>query len=140
MRILHPTKSLLTILITAFLLLQWSATHIHLAGEHEHDGGVHQHAATAHQHQLSSHHVDAIDVATDSLSHSDTSKVIELDHVCTQLHGKFDGHCEPLQSSTWAHVSRHDTYCYNTLTHEPDANQAYHQYTTVRLRAPPATS
>jgi len=140
MRILRSTKLLLSILITAFLLLQWSATHIHLAGEHEHDGGVHQHAATAHQHQLSSHHADAIDVATDSLSHKDTSKVIELDHVCTQLHGKFDGHCTLFQSSTWTPFTRQDTNCNNTLTHEPDAYQAYHQYTALRLRAPPATS
>jgi len=63
-------------LITAFLTMQWSATHIHLAEHHDHDGSHHQHSIEAHAHQQADHHTDNID---SSHQNGDLS-VVELDY------------------------------------------------------------
>lgn len=140
MRKLCFNKPLLFSLITAFLFLQWSATHIHLASEHEHDGGQHQHAVTAHQHQSASHHTDAIDVAGDTLSHSDNNKVVELEHVCTQFHGKLGEQNAVILSTAWnSFESQIASNCLVT-PYQQDTYQTYHQYTSIRLRAPPVVS
>lgn len=82
-------KSFLAILITAFLALQWSSTHIHLAAQHDHDGAEHRHEVLSHQHQGVSHHADALDVAENvdvGLGHNDhlgSQGVVELNHDCT---------------------------------------------------------
>ena len=140
MKTRYSNKPLLAILITAFLFLQWSATHIHLAGEHDHDGQQHQHSATAHQHQLNDYHADAIDSAIDLLSHADTNKVVELDHVCTQQHVKFDKHYALLPSETWNPVTQGYLCQHGVMTHQADIYQAYYQYSPIRLRAPPVFS
>jgi len=69
-------KTLLLFLVTAFLTVQWSATHIHLAGHHVHDDSHHQHVLETHAHFLTDHQTDSIDTeaTTDDLS------VVELDH------------------------------------------------------------
>ena len=133
-------KPFLAFLITAFLLLQWSATHIHLAGEHEHDGEQHPHALTTHQHQLSSHHPDAIDVASDPLSHAKSNKVVELDHACTQFHGKLGEQAALLSSYTWDLVRRQGIHQPGAIIRQLGTYQTYHQYTALRLRAPPRSA
>lgn len=84
-------------LITAFLVLQWSSTHIHLAGQHDHDGAEHQHEVLSHQHQSGSGHIDAlVDVAENTNlgtefgldSHVDSSGVVELSHDCTNCYSQ----------------------------------------------------
>lgn len=138
MRKFSTHKPFLVLLISAFLLLQWSATHIHLAGEHNHDGGEHhQHAVTAHQHQLNNHHADTIDVANDPLAHGNNHKVVELDHVCTQFHGKPGDQvaCLPLTFG--------DTFARKIISNpegiikHQNTYLAFHQYTPLHLRAPP---
>ena len=140
MRKLCFNKPLLFSVITAFLFLQWSATHIHLAGEHEHDGGQHQHAVTAHQHQLASHHTDAIDVAGDTLSHVDTSKVIELEHVCNQFHGNLGELFAVIPTAAWNSFESQIASNRLVTPYQQDTYQTYHQYTSIRLRAPPVIS
>ena len=130
-------KPFLVLLITAFLLLQWSATHIHLAGEHEHDGDHHPHALTAHQHQLNSHHADAIDVANDPLFHIDSNKIVELDHTCSQYHGKLGEPIALLPSCTRMPIRQRGLYERIAIAYQLDTYQSYHQYTALRLRAPP---
>ena len=137
MRKYFTHKPFLVFLITTFILLQWSGTHIHLAGEHEHDGDQHQHAVNAHQHQSSSHHADAIDLASDLLSHVDNNKVIELDHDCVQFHGKFSDHYAALASTTWDSFIRRDAAIRSAITYQEYTYQTYYQYTALRLRAPP---
>jgi len=139
MRKIYPNKLLMFSIITAFLFLQWSATHIHLASNHEHDGDKHQHAVTAHKHQLASHHTDTIDESADMLSHADNNKVVQLDHVCSQHHGKLAKHFAI--TSTSHDISGNHGFSKNTLIpFLQDRYQPYHQYSFVRLRAPPATS
>lgn len=127
-------------LITALLFLQWSATHIHLAGEHEHHGEQHQHSVTAHQHQLSSHHEDVIDVADDTLSHIDNNKVVELEHVCTQCQASLAKLFAIIPATAWNSFEQ-QTFLKQSLTaYKPDSYQSYNQYTSIRLRAPPVIS
>lgn len=142
MRKLCFNKPLLFSLITAFLFLQWSATHIHLAGEHEHDGGQHQHTVTAHQHQLASYHADTIDVADDTLSHIDSNKVVELEleHVCNQYHGKLSEQFAVIPSGSWDSFERQISSKSIVTPYQQDIYQSYHQYTFIRLRAPPIVS
>ncbi|MDH5257799.1 MAG: hypothetical protein OEX07_07315, partial [Gammaproteobacteria bacterium] len=39
-------------LVTAFLMQQWTNSHVHLASEHNHDGTQHKHDIAAHAHKL----------------------------------------------------------------------------------------
>ena len=72
----RPNKTLLLFLVTAFLTVQWTATHIHLAEHHNHNDNHHQHDLEAHAHFLTDHQIDSID----SEVKTDDSNVIELDH------------------------------------------------------------
>ncbi len=69
-------KTLLLFLVTAFLSVQWAATHIHLAEHHNHDDNLHQHDLDAHAHFLTDHQNDSLD----SEEKTDSANVIELDH------------------------------------------------------------
>ena len=140
MKKLSLNKPLLFSLITAFIFLQWSATHIHLAGEHEHNSGKHQHQVTAHQHQSVGHHADVIDVASTTLAHSDSHKVVELEHVCTQFHGKLGEHYVAIPFASWAVFERKILLTSAVTYYQQDVYQSYHQYTSIRLRAPPIVS
>jgi len=133
-------KPLLVSLITAFLFLQWSSTHIHLTAEHEHDSGKHQHQATTHQHQLTSHHIDAIDIASNTLSHADSHKVVELEHVCTQFHGKLCEQFTAIPPASWTVFEQKISSKSVVTSYQQNIYQTYHQYTAIRLRAPPLVS
>lgn len=140
MKKLSFNKPLLVSLITAFLFLQWSSTHIHLASEHEHDSGQHQHQVTTHQHQLTSHHTDAIDIASDTLSHADNHKVVDLEYVCTQFHGKQGKLFTVIPSTLWNVLERKISSKSVVTSYQQGNYQNYHQYTSIRLRAPPLAS
>ncbi|MDH5436793.1 MAG: hypothetical protein OEX83_08530 [Gammaproteobacteria bacterium] len=140
MRKFFSNKSFLFSLITAFLFLQLSNTHIHLAGKHEHDDGQHQHAVTAHQHQLASHHEDVIDVAAETLSHTDSNKVVELEHVCTKAHGKLGEQYAVIASPILRFVEAIGSSGIVAPPPQLISYQSYHQYTSLRLRAPPVVS
>lgn len=64
------------LLTTAFLAIQWSAAHIHLAEHHDHDGSHHQHSIEAHAYQTAGHHADTID----SSHQSGDLSVVEINH------------------------------------------------------------
>lgn len=140
MRKLCFNKPLLFSFITAFLFLQWSATHIHLASEHEHDGSQHQHTVTAHQHQLVSHHTDAIDVAGDTLTHIDTNKVVEIEYICAKFHGNLGELFAVIPTTAWNSVEGQIAVNRIVKPYQRDVHQSYHQYTSIRLRAPPVIS
>ena len=128
-------KPLLFSLITALIFLQWSATHIHLAVEHSSA----KHQVTAHQH-LASYHADVIDVASVTLSHIDNHKIVELEHVCTQFHGKLGELYAAVLSGSWS-VLEHKILSKSAVTsYQQDVYQNYHQYTSIQLRAPPVVS
>ena len=138
MKKLSSNKLLLFSLITALLLLQWSATHIHLASEH--DSAHHQHEITTHQHHLVSHHTNVIDVASVTLSDADSHKIVELEHVCTQFHGKLGQLITVIASGSWDVLERNVSSKSLITSYQQNIYQTYHQYTSIRLRAPPLVS
>lgn len=130
---LYRNKPFFIVVIAAFLAVQWSSVHIHLATHHDHDGSHHQHVSKGHLHDLGSHHADAIDV-----SHADNHEsVVELDHECTSPSWKkFDDQPDVLAQfhgcfirQLYYDVGRPSTY------KAPDSS--WLSYSTIRLRAPP---
>lgn len=132
-------QSLIFILLAAFLSLQWSSAHIHLASQHEHDGDQHQHAATAHNHQLATHHQDIIDFT--DVEH-ESSSVVELDKLCTIFKAK-QVEPEPVPvvlAQAEILLSPADSI---EVTFYPFKQLSFNHYlenTSVRLRAPPSFS
>ena len=133
-------KPLFYFLLLAFMALQWSATHIHLASEHEHGGEQHQHVATAHQHQSANYHADSIDVASNDFSHVDGNKVVDLEHDCTQPASKKLVQIAAIPSVSWQLFQTQNTSEVIQVPRKLDNYQSYHQYSAIRLRAPPVFS
>lgn len=130
---LRNNKTLFIIIITAFLAVQWSTAHIHLAEHHDHDGSHHKHASQGHLHELASHHIDAIDV-----SHADSHEnIVELDHESTSpAWNKLDDHPDALtQVIGYLERQAHAGTICLSISNEPDSS--WLSYSTVRLRAPP---
>ncbi len=139
---LRPTHSLLFALITAFLTMQWSVTHIHLADHHDHDGSHHQHQIESHAHHGAGHHSDGHHSGS---HHSDTIdsahpindiNVVELDHDCNSPNGKIKTPTHALMASYAWQSSWHQP---NTF-HRPtafNAHAAHLEQSTIQLRAPP---
>ena len=70
------------VLITAFLSMQWSTAHLHLAEHHDHEGSHHQHNIEIHAHHSITHNTDTFDV-----SHQATdNNVVKLDIECSTSH------------------------------------------------------
>ncbi len=133
-------KPLSYFLLLAFLTLQWSANHIHLAGEHAHDGDQHQHAVTAHQHPDTTHHADAIDVTGDTLPHVGDNTVVELDHTCTHPQHQNLPQLAILPPVSGYALAPPPGTERIAVPRKLDHFQSYHQYSTQRLRAPPVFS
>ena len=72
---LRPNHTSLLVLITTFLAMQWSTSHIHLSTAHDHAGSQHQHFSETHSHLLAGHHTDSID----SSHQSDDLNIVALD-------------------------------------------------------------
>jgi len=133
---IRSNKTWLFFLVTVFLSVQWTATHIHLAEHHDHDGIHHQHNIQAHSHNAPSHHADTID----SAHVIDDSNVVELDNDCTSPGWKKVSDQFVVSSSTWDSLVFVPKFFSNQLSRQDDNKQNYHTYSTIRLRAPPQTS
>lgn len=143
---IRPNITLHVFLIAAFLAVQWSSVHMHLADHHDHDGSHHQHATQAHAHNSVNYHVDNIDssykVGEHDLVEHGVAKheVVELSHYCTSpCCKKLDDH---------ANVSilvAYQPFFFSQFTRAklPKLNgnkQSYALYSILRLRAPPQFS
>ena len=131
-------KMLLLVLLTAFLSMQWSTAHIHLAEHHDHDGSHHQHAIEAHAHQSISSHDNSIDSTHQVDDHN--VNLVELDHDCNRQSGeKLDNHSIALtpadfQLNIFPQKDRIEFSKFNNSKHR------YFDYSTIQLRAPPQLS
>ena len=131
-------KMLLLVLLTAFLSMQWSTAHIHLAEHHDHDGSHHQHAIEAHAHQSISSHDNSIDSTHQVDDHN--VNLVELDHDCNRQSGeKLDNHSIALtpadfQLNIFPQKDRIELPEFNNSKHR------YLDYSTIQLRAPPQLS
>ena len=131
-------KALFVVLITAFLAMQWSTAHIHLAKHHGHDGSHHQHNIAAHAHQLIDRHDDSID--SSHQIDNGTITVVDVDCECNSQSGKkFDE--QPvtiaqtgLKLSSLSQTGSIESSEFGT------SKQRYLDYSTIHLRAPPKLS
>jgi hypothetical protein len=129
-------KVLLLFLVTAFLTVQWTTAHIHLAEHHDHDGSHHQHDIQAHAHHSSDHHADSVDSSDVTGDHD----VVELDHECSSPCWKNLGD-QPVASGLPELRLMASSQSSGVILPEADDNkQSYLTYSTIRLRAPPQFS
>jgi len=129
-------KLLLLLLVTAFLTVQWTAMHVHLAENHDHDGNHHQHNLQAHGHYTASHHVDTIES-----SHSIKDfAVVELDNNCALPACKKSGEQSTVSTSLTHQFSLALKPTSFQLPKLESNKQSYITYSTTRLRAPPQFS
>ena len=75
-------------IILAFISVQWvsSSTHIHLSENHQHDNHDHQHSIQSHSHALAKHHQTSHADSIDSFHAPESSKSVNLDQECSNLH------------------------------------------------------
>ena len=141
-------KLFIFVLTAAFLTLQWSSTHIHLAEHHDHDGGEHQHQVAAHQHQLSAHHADVLDGVFDADLNSDhniesgtgSDNVVELDNDCTTCYSQHVGKVVSAAVELYITCGPEPAFCLAASPHADDPPRGYLHYHTPTLRGPPAHS
>lgn len=134
----HKNKILLLALLTAFISMQWSTAHIHLADHHDHDGSHHQHNVKAHEHQSISFDDEYIETTHQVDDHN--VNIVELDLDCnTTSAKKLDNQPVTLLLASLQ---------LNIFLQEADIkpaklNESKHQYlsySTINLRAPPKLS
>jgi len=70
----RATHLLLFTAIIAFITVQWSATHIHLASSHSHEQDYHQHPVEVHSHQS----LDTSTIAEDVAQKKHSSIAVEF--------------------------------------------------------------
>ncbi|MFC1750789.1 hypothetical protein ACFL2V_18515 [Pseudomonadota bacterium] len=135
MATIRLNKALLLFVITAFISMQWSATHVHLAENHDHDGSHHQHDTQAHSHHLSSHHADVIDA-----SHIGADgNVVELEQECSSPLPGWKKQSEQSFALTSSNFPSFSSPQHKHLR-RPEIGQStlsYLSYATIRPRAPP---
>ncbi len=126
-------KFLFAFIVSAFLAVQWSSVHIHLAMAHDHGGAAHQHSSQGHSHRLSNHHSDAIDVA-----HADAhDNVVELGLECTSPWlKKLDDHADVLPGCAAGLATDVVYHVLGVAAYRPPPPSRYF-HTSVRPRAPP---
>ncbi|VAW49686.1 hypothetical protein MNBD_GAMMA03-2179 [hydrothermal vent metagenome] len=141
---------LLLFFVTAFLTMQWTTTHIHLATHHQHNGNHHQHTLETHAHQLASfsapkatQHADIIDVSP-HFSHQ-AHQAHQVDHANTiDLNVDYNV-SKKVPQKTPSDVTRFSTtslqpYLLYISTHHtlpPLAQHNYLEHSTDHARAPP---
>ena len=83
MRATKLNNVLLFVLITAFIAMQWTATHIHLSQQHNHSGSHHQHKVKNHNHDLTHKYVIDSAVNIDESHEVSHANVVDIDHKYT---------------------------------------------------------
>ncbi len=130
----NPAKAALhALLVIAFISMQFSSAHIHLAKSHDHDGGQHDHANLGHSHALVGHHEDsfasALDYADDQVVELSQSFVLQGVVQSTDI-------AILLAYVIAPSVPTKPGYHLSFLT-PSSSHSNWLNYSTVRLRAPP---
>lgn len=131
-------RTMFFVLVTAFLSMQWSSAHIHLAEHHEHGGSHHQHEVEAHAHQS----ITQDDNSSSSTHQIDNHNVnvVEIDHQCNTKSGN---HLDE-QYIASTPDDFHPSFIPLKSSIEPtklnSSKLRYIDYSTIYGRAPPKTS
>lgn len=129
-------QTLLLMLITAFLSMQLTTAHIHLAQHHDHDNSHHQHNIEVHTHHSIDHQAEFIN----SSHHSHDTNVVELDH---EFNGQKVEKSEKPSASFIALTFPQSSLISNISAKLPDVINTKFSYlnrATVSPRAPPIYS
>lgn len=130
-------RTLFFVLVTAFLSMQWSSAHIHLAEHHDHDAN-HHHEVEVHAHHSISQNDNLSSSTHETQNHS--VNVVEIDHQCNTKSGNyFDEHYIAL-TSEYFHLHFIPLKSYIEATKLNSSNQQYIDYSTIYGRAPPKIS
>lgn len=128
--------ALLLLLVTAFLSVQWTTAHIHLAEHHTHEGSHHEHQIESHTNHLTNQHASTID----SNHQADHENTIELDHdCCSPNNGKQTPSLIGIIASIF-HSQLPPTVVSSKIPVIVNTKLSYLARTTVQLRAPPHIS
>jgi hypothetical protein len=135
---------LLLFFVLAFLTMQWSTTHIHLATQHHHNGKHHHHTIKTHAHQLAyfsasnpHQHADTFDLPSYFFHPADHANTIDIKvdyNVQKQTPQKIFS--DVITGST---TSLPPSLLYLSTSHftPPLAQHSYLEHSTVNPRAPP---
>ena len=126
------------VLVTAFLSMQWSSAHIHLAEHHDHDGSHHQHEVQVHGHQSITQDDNSSSFIYQIENHN--ANVVEIEHQCNTKNGN---HFEDQFIA-----STPDDYHLNFISQKSsieaigsnNPKQRYIDYSTIYGRDPPKSS
>jgi len=122
----------LLFLITAFLTIQWTSTHVHFSENHNHDGDLHKHQIETHSHQYISNKESSFQV-----SHSN---IIEFDPTYYKQNKKIE---ETSFVDVTVHVFNFESILPVIKLDVPlfiNKRQGYSLYSSSNPRAPPLNS
>lgn len=128
--------TLVSVIITAFLAVQLTVDHIHLADHHDHDGSHHQHRSETHAYHIVGDHADTIDFS----HNTNDSKVVAIDHSCNLLKRKCQDNSSidaTLVVFHWPDLGLSEKA---GLKETVNAKHSQLERTSVNPRAPPQTS
>lgn len=129
----RPNKASLFFLIIAFVSVQWSVTHIHLAERHSHHH-YHDAQAHAHAHYEPGYHEDIMGLVHTANDY----KAVELDNDCKSI-GREITSGQQITSISYQTLFAPEFH--GEPLPEWDSNkQSYITYSTTMLRAPPQIS
>ncbi|MEH6344345.1 MAG: hypothetical protein V7785_04620 [Bermanella sp.] len=130
-----PAKTVLNMFVViAFLSMQFSSAHIHLAENHQHDGNQHQHVSQGHAHALSDHHEDAFE----NTQASPNNHVVEIPQELTLQNGNKDFSSTLMVSSFYQFFPPSPKVTLAPYSNPLNSQTSWFKYSNVRLRAPPA--
>ena len=128
--------ALLLLLVTAFLSMQWTTAHIHLAEHHTHEGSHHEHQIESHADHFTSQHASTIDYN----HQADHENTVELDNDCCSPN---NGKQSPSPIGAIASIYQSQllpTVVSSKIPVIVNTKLSYLDRTTVKLRAPPRIS
>ncbi len=127
--------TMLIVLVSAVLSMQWTTVHIHLEEHHDHDGSHYMHDVKAHAHQS----ITQGDNSSSSTHQIDNHyvNIVEIDHQGnTKSSNQIDDHAIALTSDSF--LSGYIPLQSSILPTELNNSELrYIDYSTIHLRAPP---
>ena len=140
MRAFKLNYTLLFVLITAFLTMQWTATHIHLSQKHNHAGSHHQHKVENHGHDLTDKYVIDYVVDIDDSHEVSHANVVDIDHKYTLSKSEKQKYFPLAVAPPPFQLLQYSLPTHVKIPVNLNIKLSYFDRSTVNPRAPPKTS
>ena len=132
--------ALLLVLITAFLTMQWTTTHIHLSLKHNHTGSQHQHKVETHGHQLTDQYVIDYGVDSDVPHEVSHANIVDIDHKYTLSKSEKQKYFHLAVNPPLFQLLQYSSPIRIQIPVNLNTKLSYFDRSTVSPRAPPKTS